>query len=54
MNATYPYYLGRLIGGLLVFSGMLIMAVNVIRTWQASKGVVEHAVLTPDVAEARA
>ncbi len=54
LNATYPYYLGRLIGGLLVFSGMLIMAVNVIRTWQTSKGAVEHAVLTPDIAEARA
>ena len=54
LNATYPYYFGRLIGGLLVFSGMLIMAVNVIRTWQTSKGAVEHAVLTPDVAEARA
>jgi cytochrome c oxidase cbb3-type subunit 1 len=54
LNATYPYYFGRLIGGLLVFGGMLIMAVNVIRTWQASKGAVEHAVLTPDAAEARA
>lgn len=54
LNATYPYYLGRLIGGLLVFAGMLIMAVNMVRTWQASRGVVEHAVLTPDVAEARA
>jgi cytochrome c oxidase cbb3-type subunit I len=54
LNATYPYYFWRLIGGLLVFSGMLIMAVNVARTWQASKGTVEHAVLMPDVAEARA
>jgi cytochrome c oxidase cbb3-type subunit I len=54
LNATYPYYLGRLIGGLLVFSGMLMMAVNVVRTWQTSKGVVEHAVLTPNAAEARA
>ncbi len=54
LNATYPYYLGRLIGGLLVFSGMLIMAVNMYRTWQAAKGPVEHAVLTPDAAEARA
>ena len=54
LNATYPYYLGRLIGGLLVFSGMLIMAVNMYRTWQAAKGPVTHAVLTPDAAEARA
>ncbi len=54
LNATYPYYLGRLIGGLLVLSGMLVMALNVIRTWQLAKGPVQHAVLTPDAAEARA
>ena len=54
LNATYPYYLGRLIGGLLVLGGMAVMAVNVIRTWQLSKGPVQHAVLTPDAAEARA
>jgi cytochrome c oxidase cbb3-type subunit 1 len=29
---TYPYYLIRLGGGLLCLSGMLIMAVNVVRT----------------------
>ena len=54
LNATYPYYLGRLIGGLLVLGGMAVMAVNMIRTWQLSKGPVQHAVLTPDAAEARA
>ena len=54
LNATYPYYMGRLIGGLLVLGGMAVMAVNVIRTWQLSKGPVQHAVLTPDAAEARA
>ena len=54
LNATYPYYMGRLIGGLLVLGGMAVMAVNMIRTWQLSKGPVQHAVLTPDAAEARA
>jgi cytochrome c oxidase cbb3-type subunit I len=54
LNATYPYYLGRLIGGALVVTGMLLMAVNTIRTFQAAKGPVEHAVMAPDTAEARA
>ena len=54
LNATYPYYLGRLIGGALVVTGMLLMAVNTIRTFQAAKGPVQHAVMAPDAAEARA
>ncbi len=33
--ATYPYYLIRLIGGVLVVAGMAIMAYNVWRTWLA-------------------
>ena len=32
LKATYPYYLGRLAGGVLVLAGMLMMAVNVART----------------------
>ena len=31
LNATYPYYLVRLGGGLLVLAGMLLMALN---TWK--------------------
>jgi cytochrome c oxidase cbb3-type subunit 1 len=34
---TYPYYLIRLTGGLLCFSGMLIMAVNTVRTIRMAK-----------------
>jgi cytochrome c oxidase cbb3-type subunit 1 len=34
---TYPYYLIRLGGGLLCFSGMLIMAVNTVRTIRVAK-----------------
>jgi cytochrome c oxidase cbb3-type subunit I len=54
LNATYPYYFGRMVGGALVVAGMLIMAVNTIRTFQAAKGAVQHAVMAPDAAEARA
>lgn len=32
LEATWPYYVGRLIGGSLFFSGMLVMAWNVART----------------------
>ncbi len=35
LNATYPYYAVRLLGGLLFFSGMLIMVYNV---WRTIKG----------------
>jgi len=38
---TYPYYLIRLTGGLLCFSGMLIMAVNTVRTIRMASA--EHA-----------
>jgi cytochrome c oxidase cbb3-type subunit 1 len=32
LNATYPYYAVRLLGGLMVLGGMVLMAVNVRRT----------------------
>ena len=53
LNATYPYYLGRLFGGLLVLAGMLLMAWN---TWLTARGATEteQAVLPPDASEARA
>jgi len=55
LNATYPYYLGRLIGGLLVLSGMLIMAWNVYRTWQLGRDVtVVDVIPAPDPDNARA
>jgi cytochrome c oxidase cbb3-type subunit I len=37
LKATYPYYAVRLIGGTLVFAGMLIMAYNVIKTIGAGR-----------------
>jgi cytochrome c oxidase cbb3-type subunit 1 len=35
---TYPYYLVRLLGGLLVLIGMLLMLYNMIKTMQQAKG----------------
>jgi cytochrome c oxidase cbb3-type subunit 1 len=37
VKATYPYYVIRLLGGVLYLSGMLIMAWNVINTVRAGK-----------------
>ncbi|MFY8061244.1 MAG: cbb3-type cytochrome c oxidase subunit I, partial [Arenimonas sp.] len=37
---TYPYYLVRLLGGLLVLVGMLIMVYNMVKTLKQAKG--EH------------
>ena len=47
LNATYPYYLGRLAGGLVVLSGMFVMAWNVVRTWQQAHDLVPTPVLSP-------
>ncbi len=35
LKATYPYYYARLFGGLLVLTGMFIMAYNVYKTWKS-------------------
>jgi cytochrome c oxidase cbb3-type subunit 1 len=37
VKATYPYYMVRLLGGTLYFSGMLIMAYNVFKTVAGQK-----------------
>jgi cytochrome c oxidase cbb3-type subunit I len=37
LKATYPYYLGRLAGGVLVLIGMLMMAVNVAKTMAGAR-----------------
>jgi len=39
LEAMYPYYFVRLLGGLVFLSGMLIMAYNVIRTTRGSRPV---------------
>ncbi len=52
--ATYPYYLGRLIGGVIVLLGMLLMGWNMFRTSQQVRVVVPQPLLPPHPAEARA
>jgi cytochrome c oxidase cbb3-type subunit 1 len=47
LAATYPYYLARLLGGVLVLVGMLIMAWNVRQTWRAASNIVDAPVLAP-------
>jgi cytochrome c oxidase cbb3-type subunit I len=47
LNATYPYYLVRLGGGVLVLAGMILMAVNVWKTMQLAKSPPLVAVMPP-------
>ena len=54
LNATYPYYLVRLGGGLLVLVGMVLMAVNTWKTYQMARDPAPQPLLIPDVSEARA
>jgi cytochrome c oxidase cbb3-type subunit 1 len=54
LNATYPYYLVRFGGGVLVVTGMLLMAWNTWKTCAAARVTLGQAVLPPDLADARA
>ena len=47
LRATYPYYLGRLAGGLLVVACMLLMAWNVWKTWKMASPEHANPVLAP-------
>jgi cytochrome c oxidase cbb3-type subunit I len=47
LQATYPYYAVRLVGGLLVLGGMFLMAYNVIRTLRQRAAVIEQPVMAP-------
>src|SRR5690606_37705119 len=51
VEATYPYYLIRLLGGLLVLGGMFIMAWNTWRTWAMSQKLPEPTVVPMPVAD---
>ncbi len=52
VKATYPFYAVRLLGGLLFFAGMLIMAYNVARTIAGSKAVEDAQIPAPMLAHA--
>jgi cytochrome c oxidase cbb3-type subunit I len=47
LNATYPYYAGRLLGGLMYLSGMFIMSWNVWKTIATSPGIEPVPVMAP-------
>ena len=51
---TYPYYLIRLLGGLLVLAGMLLMAWNLVRTYRAAPAIAEQPLLPVDPSQVRA
>jgi cytochrome c oxidase cbb3-type subunit 1 len=51
VKATYPYYVIRLLGGTLVFSGMLVMAWNTFKTITSGKAV--EAAIPPVPADSR-
>jgi cytochrome c oxidase cbb3-type subunit I len=54
LHATYPYYLVRFLGGVAVLAGMVLMAVNCVKTWQAARDTADQPLLAPDAAQARA
>ena len=54
LNATYPYYLFRLAGGLLVLAGMFLMAWNMVKTLQGAKSTSPQPIMAPDASQARA
>ncbi|KAF1703276.1 cytochrome-c oxidase, cbb3-type subunit I [Pseudoxanthomonas kaohsiungensis] len=54
LAATYPYYLIRLFGGLLVLAGMFVMAWNVLRTYRAAPAIESQPVLPVDASQVRA
>jgi cytochrome c oxidase cbb3-type subunit 1 len=54
LAATYPYYLVRLGGGLLVLGGMLLMAFNTWKTYALAKEPAQQPILPPHASEALA
>ena len=52
LKATYPYYGVRFAGGLMVLSGLFIMAWNMVKTFEAERGPSPVAVPVPMPAQA--
>jgi cytochrome c oxidase cbb3-type subunit 1 len=51
---TYPYYLIRLLGGVLVLAGMFVMAWNLVRTYRAVPAIAPQPLLPVDASQVRA
>ncbi|HRX90781.1 MAG TPA: cytochrome C oxidase Cbb3, partial [Steroidobacteraceae bacterium] len=47
LTATYPYYVVRLIGGTMVFGGMLIMLYNVYKTVEQRTSIADAPIPQP-------
>jgi cytochrome c oxidase cbb3-type subunit 1 len=47
LNSTYPYYAVRLLGGLMVLAGMVLMAINVRKTLAGTAGQEVNAIPEP-------
>jgi len=47
LNATYPYYAVRLLGGVMVLGGMFLMAWNCWKTVAAAPRVIQNAIPEP-------
>ncbi|MGX9719528.1 cytochrome-c oxidase, cbb3-type subunit I [Stenotrophomonas acidaminiphila] len=54
LRFTYPYYLIRLGGGVVVLGGMCLMAWNVWRTWRTAPAIAAQPLLPVDASEVRA
>jgi cytochrome c oxidase cbb3-type subunit 1 len=52
LNATYPYYLVRIGGGVIVLAGMLLMALNTWKTYRSATDIAPQPVLPPDPSHA--
>jgi len=50
---TYPYYLGRLFGGILILAGMVLMGWHIWKTWKSVEAPVANPVIPPHPDTAR-
>ena len=54
LQASHPGYIVRALGGAFFASGMLLMAWNTWKTFQAAKSTAPQPILQPDASQARA
>ena len=51
---TYPYYLGRLLGGVLILAGMVLMGWHMWRTYRSAPAIAPQPLLPVDASQVRA